>query len=171
MTVQMMESPSQEAPPPGSPRKLSPRAKMRREQKVRPVFYTHAGSKTVPVALWGSDGSKEGQPEFDGEIDGRPVLLWKRVSEKTGKFLAIFDAKMGPDERYVRIGSANVVVNARGMIRLAIRINGRPEPIWASVTKSATIERLAEYGLRPERIEQRKSAFEAQKASSASQTV
>lgn len=146
------------APSPGASTKLSPRAQSRKDNKERPVFYTLPRAKTPEVALWLNQPSTDGMPLFDGAIDGLQVNLWPRRGEQTGHFLAVFAAEPEKDGTLKQVGTANVVVTLRGMVRFMVRLYGRKEKIWASVLKETPEDALVMSGLKPDRLVQRREA-------------
>lgn len=134
--------------------------------KMVEAFYTRAPS-AQPVSLWILDLKTDGAPDFDGSIGGKRVAVWIRHSQRSGSFLSIHAQTKGADDRFPQLGTANVVVNDRGMVRLAIKMEETKEVLWASVSKKAPEDILVRCGLKLDLLAQKRASYEARKAAAA----
>lgn len=123
------------------------------------VFYTR-GSRDMEVSLRVNKVETKGAPDFDGQIGGKQVAAWIHINSATGApFLAIHRSQKGPDGKYQQLGTARVVINDRGMVRLAITLQGERGTLWASVTKYAPDGLLERCGYRKDVQDRKRAAF------------
>lgn len=149
-------------PPPADP---PPSPKSKRIE----AFWARPSAKGVFVSLWITEVTTEGAPTFDGRIGDTRVALWIRDSAANGSFLSVHAARKDDKGLYPRLGSANVVVNSLGKVRLAIKLRdaaekGLPQPIWASVSQRAPLDLLVRCGLRLDVLQAKRAQHEASRA-------
>lgn len=145
-------------------KKLSKQAQARKDNKVKPVFFTGKNEEGTEVSLWINTVETDGAPALDGKIGKVNVSLWTRKSSQHGNFLAVFASKAGKDGQHERLGSANVVVKKNGIPGLVINLDGAQEPVWARISKELTDEQLVEFGLKLKLLKERRQEALARKA-------
>jgi hypothetical protein len=135
-------------------------------EKAVQAFYL---SGKTPVSLWINRVTTKGAPDFDGTIGGQRVALRIR-NGANGKFIAI-TRSLKPSEigengyKEAQIGSANLVVNDRGIPNLAIKLDAdKDHTIWANVGLRVPQELLVAAGLNLDILAQKKAAYQARKA-------
>lgn len=122
------------------------------------MFYTRPESAGVPVSLWLTKKTKEGSPDLDGTIGARRVAAYIQHGAK-GSFLSLIDSKAGKGEngKYTQVGRANLVLNAAGIPKLAISLEGVEATVWAETSLRADQRILVDMGLNLELQAQKKA--------------
>jgi hypothetical protein len=115
-----------------------------KEKRVQ-AFYTVANAKGTPVSVWINDNDKKGAPDFDGKVGNRRVSIYLRTGKK-GPFLSVLGSNKGEDGKLPQLGTANLVINAKGIPKLAIKMEGKEETVWASVSKKIPAELMTKMG-------------------------
>lgn len=121
------------------------------------------------VSLWVNQVETKGAPDFDGKIGEQRVALRIRNGGK-GKFIAITrplkPAEVGADGYKERqIGSANLIVNDRGIPVLAIKLDDQKgKTIWANVSLKAPQDLMVQAGLDLTILAEKKAAHALRKA-------
>jgi hypothetical protein len=145
------------------------------------AFYAkpQEGKEGHVVSLWINTVTTEGAPDFDGKIDDQRVAMRIRSGAK-GSFLSITKSLKPEDVKAdgykeEQIGTANLIVNDRGIPVLAIRMLANPDAtIWANVSLKAPQDLLMSAGLNLEILAEKKAqhaAAKAQKAADAESAV
>lgn len=116
------------------------------EKKVQ-AFYSKATDKN-PISIWVTTKTKAGSPDFDGTIGEKRVAGYIHKGPKAG-FISFIDSKAGKgaDGNFSQIATANVVVNAAGIPKLAIKMVGQKEAIWAECSLKVSQDMLVSAGL------------------------
>lgn len=136
--------------------------------KAVQMFYTRTDSKGVPVSLWLTVKTKDNSPDLDGTIGDRRVAGYIQHGSK-GSFLSLIDSKLGKGEngRYTQVGRANLVLNAAGIPKLAISLEGVEGTVWAETSLRANQNVLVSMGLNLEAQATKKAEAAARRAETA----
>lgn len=136
--------------------------------KAVEAFYMRAGERGTPVSLWINRVTTKGAPDFDGTIGEQRVALRIR-SGANGSFLAVTRSLKQSEVKEdgfkeAQIGTANVIVNDRGIPVLAIKLDSNPgKTVWATASLKAPQDLLVQCGLDLEILKQKKAEYAAHK--------
>ncbi len=138
-------------------------------EKAVQAFYTEKDAKGTAVSLWVTKKTKEGSPDFDGTIGDKRVAGYIHQGPRAG-FISFIDSKAGKDDNghYIQVGTANVVINAAGIPKLAITLVGQKDhTVWAEVSLKAPQDMLVAAGLDLEAQAKKKAEVAEKKAEKA----
>lgn len=113
--------------------------------KQLPVIYTRQGAKGIAVALWLSTITTPRAPKLIGRVGEVQVSGFVRQGPK-GPFLDIVGAKQA-DGTSAPVATANIVINEFGIPKVAMRMQGQSETVFAEVSLSMPKESLIEFGM------------------------
>lgn len=154
--------------PAAAPESAAPAAKAPAIQ----MFYTQPDSKGTPVSLWLTVKTKDGSPDLDGTIGDRRVAGYIQRGAK-GAFVSFIDSKAGKgaDGHYTQVGRANLVLNAAGIPKLAINLEGVEATVWAETSLRAKQDVLVSMGLNLELQAQKKAEAADRRAAKQAETA
>jgi len=134
-------------------------------EKAVQAFYTQKDSTGTPVSIWVTKKTKDGSPDFDGSIGEQRVAGYVHKGANGG-FVSFIDSKAGKDEQghYTQVGTGNIVVNAAGIPKLAIKLAGKEESVWAECSLKLSQDQLVSMGLNLEIQAAKKAEHAAKKA-------
>lgn len=154
------------------------------EKKVQ-AFYTKApkaaatpagsnapATAAAPVvSLWVTTKTQAKSPDFDGVIGDRRVAGYLHKGPKAG-FISFIDSKTGKgaDGKFIQVATANVVVNVAGIPKLAIKMVGQKNTIWAECSLKVSQDTLVAAGLDLAIQSSKKEQLAAKKVAGASES-
>lgn len=114
------------------------------------AFYTRLMDKGDAVKLYVNSVTTRGRPDFDGFVGNQPVVVWIRRHQGK-KFLSIYGRQKDDKGLLPSLGTAHLVVNNRGIPKIAIRMHahqGNLRPvIWATASPTVDQRILVDAGL------------------------
>lgn len=126
------------------------------------AFSTPESQKLRPVKIYINRNETRGSPDFDGKVGDTKVALYIRNGVK-GTFLSLTGDKQ-PDGKYFQHGTANITCVKTGVAKLAIKMAGGSDTIWADINPEVPEDMLVRCGLDRELLAKKKAEAKARAA-------
>jgi len=126
-----------------------------------PVFFIKKSENNAAFFLWRKEGvplmDPQG-PHFVGFYANE--LIHGHISRgEYGRNILLVHCIDGESDFKKRIGRANVVVNRFARLRLSLNLLGQSDALWASISKTLSMDDLYLCGLKPGQFEKRQAEF------------